>query len=75
VDIEDENVCVDSEELVMGEFDIGEVETFEEIGVIGEGGGGGREISKISTTLEYPLLELFPPPKNILFVDDVDARK
>jgi hypothetical protein len=40
------------------------------------GGGCGREgrgISKISTTLEPPTL--YPPPKNILFVDDVDARK
>jgi hypothetical protein len=34
----------------------------------------GRGISKISTTSKYPL-ELYPPPKNILFVDDVDARK
>jgi hypothetical protein len=35
---------------------------------------GGRGISKISTTLESPL-ELLPPPKNILFGDDVDASK
>jgi hypothetical protein len=33
----------------------------------------GRGISKISITSEYPL-EVYPPPKNILFVDDVDAR-
>jgi hypothetical protein len=38
-----------------------------------EGGGSGSGNSKISTTSENPL-ELFPPPKNILFVDDVDAR-
>jgi hypothetical protein len=66
VDIENEIVCVDCGEIV--EFDTGE------IGMFGED-GGGRGISKISTTLEY-LLELFcPPPKNILFVDDVDARQ
>jgi hypothetical protein len=35
--------------------------------------GVGRGISKISTTSEYPL-EFCPPPKNILFVDDADAR-
>jgi hypothetical protein len=39
-------------------------------GVFDEEGGNG--ISKISTISEYPL-ELFPPPKNILFIDDVDA--
>jgi len=39
--------------------------------VIG-GGLGGNGITKISTTLENPVL-LNPPPKNILFVDDVDA--
>jgi hypothetical protein len=40
-------------------------------------GGEGRGISKISTTSECPLLKLYPipPPKNILFVDDVDARQ
>jgi hypothetical protein len=41
-----------------------------EIGVDGESG-----ISKISTTLEGPLVELYPPPKNILFVDEVDASQ
>jgi hypothetical protein len=35
-----------------------------------------RGISKMSTTLEYcPLVLVAPPPKNILFVDDVDARR
>jgi hypothetical protein len=37
------------------------------------GSGGGRGISKISTASEIRLT-LLPPPKNILFVDDVDAR-
>jgi hypothetical protein len=32
-----------------------------------------RGISKISTTFEISSLEFTPPPKNILFVDDVDA--
>ncbi|MEO0206170.1 MAG: hypothetical protein ABIL22_05805, partial [candidate division WOR-3 bacterium] len=36
------------------------------VGVLGAD-GGGRGISKISTTSEYPF-ELYPPPKNILFV-------
>jgi hypothetical protein len=31
------------------------------------GEGGGRGNSKISTTFEYPLLLILPPPKNILF--------
>jgi hypothetical protein len=43
-------------------------------GVVGGGGGGGGGISKISTTSEYPL-EFIPPPKKILFVDDVDASQ
>jgi hypothetical protein len=30
---------------------------------------------KYQQHLEVPLLEFFPPPKNILFIDDVDARK
>jgi hypothetical protein len=34
-----------------------------------------RQISKISTTLKYSLFEFHPPPKNILFVDDVDASE
>jgi hypothetical protein len=29
----------------------------------------------MSTTSKYPLSILNPPPKNILFVDDVDARQ
>jgi hypothetical protein len=64
-DVSDKNDCGDSVE-----FDVEEVEG---IGV-GEG-GSGQFISKqkISTTLEYSL-EFCPPPKNILFVDDVDAR-
>jgi hypothetical protein len=35
---------------------------------------GGRRISKISTLSENSF-ELIPSPKNILFVDDVDASK
>jgi hypothetical protein len=66
-----EEVCVE-----IDEFD----DVFDESVVVGVGTvggvvGGGRDgsgISKISTTLEYPL-EPNPPPKNILFVDDVDA--
>jgi hypothetical protein len=45
--------------------------------VLGFIGGSGQFCpkQKISTTSEYPI-ELFPPPpKNILFVDDVDASK
>jgi hypothetical protein len=82
VDIENETVCVDCGELVIVEFDIGEVESVEEIGngvigvkigvydeVVEIGEGVERVISKISTmSLNQP------PPKNILFVDDVDAR-
>ena len=69
------------EDVAIGEFE----EESEDVGVfenVNEGGcdcdkgekkgGGGRGISKISTTSEYPL-EFNPPPKNILFVDDVDA--
>jgi hypothetical protein len=57
-----------------GKFDIGEVEvkTFEGVKVC-RGCFGRRGISKISTTFDNPL-ELFPSPKNILFVDDVDVR-
>jgi hypothetical protein len=36
--------------------------------------GGGRGISKISTTSGYPFELFCPPPKNNLSVDDVDAR-
>jgi hypothetical protein len=65
---------------VIGGFDgvgevgcgVGEDGEKGEGGEIG-GGGGGRGISKISTISEYPI-EPYPPPKNILFVDDVDAR-
>jgi hypothetical protein len=35
-------------------------------------GGSGRGISKISMVWKKLLLS-FPPPKNILFIDDVDA--
>jgi hypothetical protein len=71
-DVFDETVCGDVVELdSVG--DVGEVEIDEgvEIGVLV---GGGSGISKISTTSE-DVLEFSPPPKNILFVDDVDARK
>jgi hypothetical protein len=51
-------------------------------GVEKKGGGGdvnnGHSPSKqkISTTSKYsPILAFNPPPKNILFVDDVDASK
>jgi hypothetical protein len=46
-----------------------------DIGVFSEEGVGKEQFTpkqKISTTTEGPL-ELYPPPKNILFVDDVDA--
>jgi hypothetical protein len=66
VDIEDKVVCVDCGDVVE-EFDVGEVG-------IAEGGGRGRGISKISTTSEYPM-KVNPPPKNILFVDDVAASQ
>jgi hypothetical protein len=57
---------------VVEEFDIGKGGTVVEVCGVGGGNeksgiGGGKGISKISTTLEYP------PPKNILFIDDVDA--
>jgi hypothetical protein len=70
VDIEDENVCVDCGDVV--EFDCEEVEIDEDVenGVVCGGG-----ISKISTISKEGSLELYPPPKNILFVDDVDASK
>jgi hypothetical protein len=64
--------CNDFEEVEVGEdgirkgVSVGAVERVED--------GDDRGISKISTTSEYPL-ENFPPPKNILFVDDVDASK
>jgi hypothetical protein len=63
-DVFDESDC----ELDVGELDV--------VGVEIDGGGGNRRvISKISTTSES-LFELFcPPPKNSLFVDDVDTRK
>jgi hypothetical protein len=44
----------------------------------GGGGGGdddGRGNSKISTIFEYALLLFRPPPKNILFWEDVDASE
>jgi hypothetical protein len=46
-----------------------EIEKGEETGILG---GGGRGISKISTISEGPF-EFCLPPKNILFVDDVDT--
>jgi hypothetical protein len=60
--------CGDVVEFVAGTFIVEGVD----IGMFG-GGGEGRGILKISTTSEYPLFELFPPPKKILFVDDVDT--
>jgi hypothetical protein len=63
VDSEDETVSVDCGD---------DVESVEGREIGGDGGDGGRGISKISTTSEDPL-ELTPPPKNILFVDDADA--
>jgi hypothetical protein len=69
-DVFDESDCEGVVELVIV---VEEIETDEgvEIGVFDE---VERGISKISTISEYPF-ELFPPPKNILFVDDVDASK
>jgi hypothetical protein len=43
-----------------------------DVGTVG-GGGGGRGIAKISTTLEW-LVELYPPPKKILFPNAVAAN-
>jgi hypothetical protein len=60
-------------EILFGVNERGNVDE----GCIKEGrgsGGGGRGISKISTILEYKL-PLYPPAKNILFVDDVDASQ
>jgi hypothetical protein len=60
--------------LFDGDEDEDEDVEFNALGVRIEGiNGSERGISKISTTLEYPL-PFCPPPKNILFVDDVDAR-
>jgi hypothetical protein len=45
-------------------------------GIGGSGGcGGGSGISKISTVFEISLLLLYPPPKKILFVDEVAASQ
>jgi NifU-like protein involved in Fe-S cluster formation len=68
-DVFDESDCGDVVELLV----VSEVE-IDEVVDIGVFEGGGRGISTISTTSEGPL-ELFPPPKNILFVDDVDASQ
>jgi hypothetical protein len=65
----DESDCGDVEKLVVDE-DVG-IDVIGEVGAVG--GRFGRGISKISTTLEYPLFVYWPPPKNILFLDDVDA--
>jgi hypothetical protein len=66
VSVEDRTGCGDVvEDVVVG--------AIEEKG--GEIGNDGRRISKISTLLEDPLELLYPPPKNILFVDDVDASE
>jgi hypothetical protein len=61
---------VETDGDVVGEFD---TETTEGVEIDVFEAGNGR-ISKISTTSEYPLELFCPPPKNILFVDDVDAR-
>jgi hypothetical protein len=48
-----------------------------DIGLATGVGGGGQSLSlrqKISTMFENPLLRLYPPPKNILLVDEVAAR-
>jgi hypothetical protein len=72
---EDDGTLKIGNEVVTCEVDtdVETVEVEEEIDV--EGDGGGRGISKISTTSENSVLEFCPPPKNILFVDFVDARK
>jgi hypothetical protein len=58
----------------VGTFQDVEIGEFEEESEDVGNKGGGSEISKISTTSEFPL-EFNPPPKNILFVDDVDASQ
>jgi hypothetical protein len=58
---------------VFDEGDCEDVVVLEEVvKIVMSVGGGGGKISKISTTSECSL-ELYPPQKNILFVDDVDA--
>jgi hypothetical protein len=57
-----------AERGVVGDVEGGVVGDVEG-GMVGDvegGGGGGRGNSKISTTLESPILST-PPPKNILF--------
>jgi hypothetical protein len=71
-DVFDESDCGAVEELDIV-VDVGEVDGDEdvEIGVFDEREKG---ISKISTISRGPF-ESCPPPKNILFVDDVDASQ
>jgi hypothetical protein len=72
----DESDCGIVVELVV-EVDVvvEEVETDENIGVeIGVLDEVESEISKISTISKIPFALFNPPPKNILFIDDVDAR-
>jgi hypothetical protein len=69
--------------VVVVEGDEVEIVLGEKIGVFGGDGDKGDNCcgkqflskqTKISTTSEGPL-ELYPPPKNILFDDDVDASE
>jgi hypothetical protein len=65
-----EEVRVDvSVGVMIGVFGGSDVGVEIEVGEVESSG-----ISKISTTSEY-LLALCPPPKNILFIDDVDANQ
>jgi hypothetical protein len=60
---------------VFDEDDCGDVVVLAKVVEIGMSvGEDGEKISKTSTTSECSL-ELYPPPKNILFVDDVDTSK
>jgi hypothetical protein len=58
---------------VFDEDDCGDVVVLAKVVEIGMSvGEEGEKISKTSTS--ECSFELYPPPKNILFVDDVDAR-
>jgi hypothetical protein len=77
-DVLDESDCEDVVKLDVGEFGIVDDSEGVVFGCkegVGIGSGCGTGISKISTTLEYPPELRSPPPKNIFFVDDVDASQ
>jgi hypothetical protein len=71
-DMFDENDCGNIGELIV--IVVGEVEIDEGVDT-GVFRGGGSGISKISTVSKSPLEPFCPPPKKILFVEDVDASQ